>query len=274
MISAPISPKVILTVTQGRTGTKFLSHVLGHYPGVASFHEPKPNFAGQLSAFHEDHAFALDFLKREKIPAMQRFSQFPVYVETSHLWCQGPLQAWLGAGIEPCPDIILLDRPLRAVSKSLFELGTIPGRSKAGLKWCLDPMSEQNLLYWSRAGDWTDYQLCYAYCLEIEERKNAVASAVLEAGRRLARTSAEELSTWRGFLSLGKDLGLARPSLRCLYNYAFLKSIKPNAQKSAKRTLPFDDRRIGLEEEEILRSAKRGRMSLDAYNKFVSRGLS
>lgn len=271
---ARISPKIILTVTQGRTGTKFLSHVLGHYPGVASFHEPEPNFGGQLPAFHEDRAFALEFLTREKIPVMQRFGDFPVYAETSHLWCQGPLQAWIDAGIRPFPDVIFLDRPLRAVSKSLVGLGTVPGRSKAGLKWCLDPLGECNLLRWSRTVEWTDYQLCFAYCLEIEERKNAISAAVVKAGKKLTRTSAKELSTWRGFLRLGKQLGLARPSLRCLYSYAFLKSNKHNAQKFAKQKLSFDDDQLGLEEKQVLRSAQRGRMSPDSFNRFLSRGLS
>lgn len=77
-----LSPRLLLSVTQGRSGTKFVSRVLALFPDVASFHEPAPNFAGDLAAFHRDPSFAVNYLQREKIPAMECFADFPVYAET------------------------------------------------------------------------------------------------------------------------------------------------------------------------------------------------
>lgn len=248
---ARISPKIILTVTQGRTGTKFLSHVLGHYPGVASFHEPEPNFAGLIQACQDQPMIAEEFLRKEKIPAMSRYGRFSVYAEISHLWCKGPLQAWLRMALEPVPDLVILDRPLREVALSMLRLGTIPGRTRSGLTWYLNPWHTRNELRWEGSCEWSDYQCCYAYCLEVEERKRRLSEETRSAGGTVWRTTVEEISTLGGFFRLRRSLSLSFPKLRNLYSFAHLKKGKMNTQLKGKSRTDIDLHALRAQEEKV-----------------------
>lgn len=159
--------------------------------------------------------------------------------------------------MKPFPDVILLDRPLRAISLSLLQLGTIPGRTMSGRNWYLDPFQKGNLLCWPNQERLTDYQCCFAYCLEIEERKKVIAATVRKAGTKLARTSARQLSTWRGLFHFSRDLGLPFPRLKSLYSYAFLKRHKINHQTSGKTLFKLDSCQLDDEEKEMLHVANR-----------------
>lgn len=254
-----ISPKLILTATQGRTGTKFLSHVLGHYPGVASFHEPEPNFAGRIQACQDRPVIAEEFLLAEKIPAMARYANFAVYAEISHLWCKGLLQAWLRMALEPVPDLVILDRPLRNIALSMLSLGTIPGRTPSGLRWYLSPVHSGNELRWEESRSWTDYQCCYAYCLEVEARKRRLSAEIRSAGGIVWRTSVEEISQWRGFFHMRRVLGLSFPTPRSIYSFAHLKRNKINTQQKGKHRSETDLNKVAFEEEELKASVVVGK---------------
>ena len=170
MPKSNIPERLIIAVSSGRSGTKHLSRILGLLPGVASLHEPEPNFVLKMRDAQDDPQIAVDFLFQKKIPAMAAITQ-KYYAEISSLWCKGLLQAWLADSTLPVPDLILLDRDLRKIALSLNRLLLTPERTHNGCEWYLGPSAKTALLRLDDFERLSDYQLCYWYALEIEARK-------------------------------------------------------------------------------------------------------
>ena len=211
--SSRSTPRLIFTVTTGRSGTAYLWRILELVPGIASRHEPKPMFADVIREVQARPAAAREFWLERKLPAIAECGQ-PIYVETGHLFCKGFFEPLLELG--ETPDLILLSRPHRQVATSLLQLGTIPGRTEGGLRWYLSPEDPGVL----PLADWrslSDYQLCYWYCLEIERRARAYGETVRSRGGRVVAVTLAEINTIRGFRRLLRELDLPRPSL---YNWA------------------------------------------------------
>lgn len=206
-------PRLIFTVTTGRSGTAYLWRILELVPGIASQHEVRPLFADVMREVQTNPAAAREFWIERKLPAILECGR-PVYVETGHLFCKGFFEPLLELG--HTPDLILLSRPNRQVATSLLQLGTIPGRTKGGLHWYLSPDDPGVLTL----PDWrslSDYQLCYWYCLEIERRARVYGETVRSRGGRVVATTLAEINTVAGFRRLLRELDLPRPSL---YNWA------------------------------------------------------
>jgi len=201
--------RCIFTVTTGRSGTGFLAYLLSELRHTISRHEPSPAYDECMRRVQSDPQWATDFLLSRKLPAIREaWAAAPIYVETTHVFCKGFLEPWLALPDVPVPDVILLDRPAREVALSMLRLMSIPGRTKAGLRWYLSPADPSCL---TALPDWEqlhDYQLCYWYCLEMEHRKQHYAELVATFGGRSVRTSIEELKTDRGFRRLRRALDL------------------------------------------------------------------
>lgn len=205
-------PRLIFTVTTGRSGTAYLWRILELLPGIASRHESSPLFSELMREIQTRPEAARDFWLKRKLPAIRECGQ-PIYVETGHLFCKGFLEPLLELGTTP--DLILLSRPHREVASSLLQLGTIPGRTAGGLRWYLGPEDPGVL----PLPDWrslADYQLCYWYCLEIERRARAYGEIVRARGGRSVAVTLAEINTLAGFRRLLRELDLPRPSL---YNW-------------------------------------------------------
>ncbi|WP_457755126.1 hypothetical protein [Thermovibrio ammonificans] len=206
--------RLIFTVTTGRSGTALLSALLSLVPGVASLHEPDPNFALVMRRAQTNRALALKFMAYEKLVAVAGFKE-PVYCETSHLFCKGFFEPTLDLGI--LPELILLKRDRRKVAKSLFELNTIPGRTPLALIYYLKPDDPSVFLPVEGWSHLNDYQLCYWYCLEIEKRMDVYERVLLERGGRCYRLRFEELVTPDGAAGLLERLfSLPRESVEQL----------------------------------------------------------
>ena len=233
-----LSKRLIFTVTTGRSGTNYLTKMLGYVPGVDSFGEPEPQFSSVMRSIQKDKSLAYRFLIKEKLPRIAEMPG-PVYVETSHLFCKGFVEPLLDIGL--VPDLILLKRPHRAVALSLYMLGTIPGRTEKGLKYCLSPEDPDVL----PVPGWRalhDYQLCYWYCLEIERRSTAYPIMVSDKGGRVVDVSLDEISTAKGFINLLSSLGLPRPGVLDLVRYMLGKSKPVNTKMDRKKsTMPEED---------------------------------
>ena len=143
------------------------------------FHENNtPHFHDHMRASQEDANHAKAFWLEEKLPFIASLKK-PIYAETSHLFCKGFLEPLIEIGI--VPDLVLLSRDRRKIATSLFKLGTIPARQKKALQFYLTPrdpgvVTDEN---WE---SWTDYQLCYWYCMEIERRQDVYGKRVRELG--------------------------------------------------------------------------------------------
>ncbi len=203
--------KLIFTVTSGRSGTEFLTYQLGLLKNTTSLHEPSPGFESVMRAVQDNPTIANDFLLNQKIPFIKRFHSL-IYIETSHLFCKGFLEPLINLGY--VPDLILLRRNIRDIAKSLYALNTIPGRTNLALKYYLspdDPSVFLPLTNWSRLDD---YQLCFWYGLEIEERMKRYSEIIAKHGGQVAEITFEEVISYKALPILIKRLNL--PSISIL----------------------------------------------------------
>lgn len=250
--------RVIVCLSQGRSGTRYLSRVMSLFPRMASLHEPQPDFTQQSASAQVDTSIADDFLRAQKLPAIGQYASFETYCETSHMWCFGLAQSWLRLNLSPRLDAIILDRDLRLIATSIHRLGITPGKDP----WILDPLASGCLLTHDSTESWGNYHRCYAYCLEVEARKAWLSQRLTEAGGRITRISLPKLSTWKGLLQLRRDLGLPFPRPRQLYAFLFLQRIQINAKTAVKDDLgiPAPDKeymaRCEAEVKDAMRPAK------------------
>ena len=91
----------------------------------------------------------------------------PCYAETSHLLCKGFIEPMLELGLRP--HFVILERDSRSVAKSFHQLDSIPERTHLGRIYMLSP-TDPCLLETPCWEDFTDYQLCYWYALEMHRR--------------------------------------------------------------------------------------------------------
>ncbi|OMH40456.1 hypothetical protein [Desulfurobacterium indicum] len=197
--------RLIFTVTTGRSGTAYFTNLLSSFNIVASFHEPEPDFVNVMRKVQEFPEEAVRFLFSKKLPFIASIDK-PIYCETSHLFCKGFFYPLLELGV--LPELIILKRDKRLVAKSLFELNTIPGRTKLGLMYYLKPNDRVYLPIsnWHRLHD---YQLCYWYCLEIEKRMAIYSKEVLFRKGKIYTIKFEDLLDFDSVIRIFGDMGLS-----------------------------------------------------------------
>jgi len=199
--AAPVGwrlPRLVFTVTSGRSGSESLCRLFACVAGVEAAHEPAPHLELLLHDIQFDDRLADLFWRRVKMPRLAAVRR-PVYVETSHLVSKGYFEPMLRAGL--APSVIVLRRPAREVAMSLYRIGTVPGRSKKGRQFCLTP-DDRTL---TTVADWDrldDYQVCYWYALETEARQAAYPALLAARGCRVVETGIEDLNREGAFEDL------------------------------------------------------------------------
>ena len=246
LINAISQKRLIFTITTGRSGTAYLSTILGLARNVCSVHEPAPEFANLMRDVQGNPDLARRFLVDKKLPAILQ-SPADIYIETSHLACKGFLLPLIELGV--VPDIIIHTRPAREVSLSLLKMGTIPGRSSKSLRFYLTP-DDPGVL---GVPDWQnlhDYQLCYWYCLEIERRASAYKDIFLGYGARVTLTSLASLKTFNGLLNCFSDLDLTarRPRWLTALRFSRAARVKVNESLETKKQITVPQDLEGLEQ--------------------------
>lgn len=247
MPDSPSLPRMIFTVTTGRSGTNYLTDILACFPGVHSVHEPYPRMEPWMHKALRDPSVGREFWEEYKLPAIAMYGE-PIYAETSHLFCKGFLEPLLE--LEIIPDIVLLRRPHRKVAASLYSLDTIPGRTELGRLYYLSPEDPVLLPLpgWERLHD---YQLCYWYCLEIEKRRQLYGQRIRSLGGRVVDARLEELSRREEILRLGRELELPSPGLAGNLRLRRLLGRKVNT-KSRRKSRSLDTREMEALEAEVL----------------------
>lgn len=251
--------RCVFTVTTGRSGTKYLTQILALHREVISLHEPDPSFVLCMRAAQADPSIASRFLTERKLPAIRAAASRSVYIETSHLFCKGFLDAWLDSDL-PTPDLILLDRDHRATALSLERLATIPGRTESGRRWYLAPDDPTVLLTLPGWTALSDYQLCYWYCLEIEERKRLYGPLIEARGCTVVRVDVDAIKSLACCWRLLRSLRLSRTRFRWI-RYLRTRSTPRNLKKSVPKpagTSPSAESLQALEQEVIERIVRQG----------------
>lgn len=202
--------RLIFTVTSGRSGSHYLTRLLHYLPRMDVFHEESTHpYHEVLRATQEDPSIGVRFLTERKLPFIEKMEQ-TIFAETSHLFCKGFLEPLLDLGV--VPDLILLSRNRRKIATSLFRLGTIPGRHKKALQFYLMP-DDPNVVSGGNWHDWSDYQLCYWYVMEIERRQANYGKLITSLGGRVHACKLEKLTSYEGFRNLIREMQLGSPGL-------------------------------------------------------------
>lgn len=242
-----INKRLIFTVSTGRSGTAFLEWVLGFHPSVDAQHEPDPAYHEVLRMVQSDRDLAKQFLLEKKLPAIAR-SEKDIYFESSHLFCKGFAEACLEIGI--VPDLIIHKRENRKVALSMVKGNTVPTIDQKGDQFYLRP-DDPDVLAPSDWKEWTPYQICFWYTLEIDRRAEVYADLFASKGAKVAYSTLDSLKTASGYRALCKELGLPRIGVSTWYKFFRHRNFKMNAQlkKPCRHTLPSN---IEKEEEEVL----------------------
>ena len=194
--------RLIFSLSAGRTGSEFLTRLLALLPDTASLHEPEPAFQRMMRPALTNPALAREFLQRYKLPALAAHPESTV-VETSHVFCKGFVEPLLE--LDLLPAVVILRRHPRAVAISYLERYTVPGRTRYGWQFLLQP-SDPGVLHLPGWHSLTDYQLCYWYALETERRIAHYENLLTKHGAIIVGTSASALNQREEFLRVASLL--------------------------------------------------------------------
>jgi len=244
--------RLFFTITTGRSGTGYLSKVLNFVPTAASYHEAQPTFSEVMRLVQQDKNAAYHFWIKSKLPVIAN-NKYPIYIETSHLFCKGFIEPLLDLNLTP--GIIILTRSHRDVATSLFRLQTIPGRSEKGLMYYLSP-DDPGVLPLPGWQKLHDYQLCYWYCLEIERRCKNYEQIFTALNAHVAKVTLDELNTVRGVYYLLKQLGLPQLGILFWFYYFINKKKKINTKNSKKISLSLLPAELDKLEKEVMQLVK------------------
>lgn len=187
--------RTIFCLTTGRSGTAYLTKWLGFLvPGILSEHEPQPDFASTNRAALTKPGAAATFWTERKLPHIDSLP-CAIYAMMDHSF-KYFAEALLDVG--RVADVITLYRPAREVALSYWRRGHFPARTQVGLRYFPkpdDPLTVLPVEGWER---WTNYQLCYWYCLETAVRIERLTYFYLQAGARVVETSLAEITTLAG----------------------------------------------------------------------------
>jgi hypothetical protein len=228
-----VETHLIFTLSPGRCGTGYLAKMLQTVPGVEARHEGKPDFVEVARDAQHDPEIARLFWLERKLPYIATLNT-AVYAETSHLFVHGFAQALLDLNIPA--DLIVLTRPHREVALSYWQRGSIPGTTKRGKQYLLDPTG--SVLLPVRGWDSLNrYQRCYWHCLEVEARCDALTTQYV-AGN-VCYTSLAQVTTQEGFLTLLRCLGLPEPRPQYESRREWVVNANPAAYK--RNVIPDDE---------------------------------
>lgn len=266
--------RMIFCISNGRSGTATLASFFACLSELSSAHEGKPSFHWVMRWAQFRPKLARDFLLFTKLPAIAR-QPGRIYVETSHLFGKGFFEPMRDMGITPA--LVLLRRDHRKVASSLYELGTIPGRTRRGLKWYLAP--KDNVLL--RLPEWrrmSDYQLCYWHCLEMEARQASYGRLWRARGIPCADLDVEELNRTGGFEGVAAALRLQLSDADA-DRVGRLVGTRANAKPKGRRRSAADAGNLAAQEREVERLIERGageprpQRQLAHYVRYAVRGL-
>jgi hypothetical protein len=245
--------RLLFTVTTGRSGTEYLARVLSLFANVEARHEPKPRFSSCFRAVVAAPHVAREFWEQEKLARVER-GRRPIYAETSHLFCKGFAESLVELG--RTPELVHLRRDARATARSLWALDSVPGRTLRGVRYYLSPSDPNHLpVPADVARGWTDYQLCYWYCLEIDARARHLRAELEPRGVRFHTVELADIQTEDGIRALGAELELGPLSPLGRLRIAGLASRRVNAKSGQKRERATDDAELARGEAEVRAAA-------------------
>ena len=189
--------RMIFTMSTGRCGTKYLATMLDLILGVDARHEPRPSFRQCSYQAQLRPEMASQFWRQIKLPYIESLDT-EIYVETSHLFMNGFVAEILDHVV---PDIIVLRRPVEQVVASYLKRGSVPGRTRRGIRNLLRPTFRD----WDRL---SDAELCRWHCEETERSIQDLVPRFRQRGSVVVETELSTIRTRFGIQGLMRGLDL------------------------------------------------------------------
>lgn len=236
-----------------------MAFLLNAIEGVDALHEPRPAFHSILQEIHRRPSLAADFWMYKKLPTIGKRAA-GVYVETSHLIGKGFIEPLIDLGCKP--SFIFLTRSKRAIANSMYALGDIPGRTKNGMKYYLEPKDARfAILPKKLASLASDYQLCFWHAHEMEARQFYYKDFASKAGLSTAWISTEELNEWDAFKKLANQLEIILSESDQSQIKAMIGEVR-NKRKQAKTRQLMSEAQMETEEAELLQAVQRASLPI------------
>lgn len=169
-----LNHRLIFRINSGRSGSNYLSELLGTAEEVISYHEPSPSMTGDYLRMINKFDYATSFSKRRLKSStikdiLLKIPDGKIYCETNHMF----IKTFFDVVTQDFPkiEVIILRRYLPKVLKSFIELGYFSDKNQAWRFWMSSPNAvtaaipcidvDANLDQWD---------LSIAYLIDIEAR--------------------------------------------------------------------------------------------------------
>lgn len=169
----------IFVATTGRSGSESLRRIFNAIEGAVSLHEPHPIMLNEYVDNIPVSDYSDKFNKLKRIYIKRSAAGKKYYIETNHLL----IKNFAISAIKEFKDkvkIIHLTRDPISVALSLYQLGSIPGKTKKGRLYLIDTDRDDNVLkipdLLAKEEFSHDIYRCFWYWYEIEARIKSLKS--------------------------------------------------------------------------------------------------
>lgn len=170
------SHKLVFSINSGRSGSQYLSQLLGTAKRVCAFHEAEPTMSGPFLQMVCQHGlrptFAARSVKAQEIHnIITRLSPGTLYAETSHMFIKTFFDVVMQHFGERVVQVVRLRRYLPAVLKSFINMGYFSDRNRVWPSWMHLPGHCDSAFYPPTLPREPDqFDLTIGYLLDIEAR--------------------------------------------------------------------------------------------------------
>ena len=166
--------RLLFCINSGRSGSNYLSRILGTANEIRSYHEAEPTMTGEYLHMINTAPYSASFYRRKiKSKAINRIlRELPpegIYCETSHMF----IKTFFDVIIENFKhvEVIILRRELPLVLKSFIELNYFSPENTVWPHWMSSPNAQTAALPCIGSDEELDhYDRCIAYLIDIEAR--------------------------------------------------------------------------------------------------------
>ena len=165
----------IFVATTGRSGTDSLAKIFSAIPGIAAFHEPYPamiNDYAFVNSRAREKSLKQLFLTKKRVYIKRAAIGHRYYAETNHMFIKNFFELAMNEFGERI-KIVHLRRDAMKVALSFYSIDSIPGETRRGKRYLLDPKDESNLIKFpsfSLTEEENKILKCLWYWYEIEAR--------------------------------------------------------------------------------------------------------
>ena len=161
-------------INPGRSGSNYLSELLGTARDVVSFHEAEPTMTHEYIKMINTQSYAeTASLRRRKVEAIKKILETlppgAIYCETNHMF----IKTFYDVVFEDLKsiEVIILRRDLASVLKSFIELNYFSPNNPVWSNWMSSPNAATAAVQAiAEDSEMDQYDLCIAYLIDIEGR--------------------------------------------------------------------------------------------------------